>query len=176
MYQKLTIPESRPRERNGYADEEYGDVDDDIDHYEHGIVKLDFGEEKAILLALVPFGRNVGRKEPDPNSRDDCKEDYIRDTIYRQIDFLRPFQRIPPRVTTRERVPDIYRYQKNVASSGELKHDINVGGLDVLAGNRDEQSENDPSRQKKAQKPYIRDVRFVKEFDQYLAEPLDVNS
>lgn len=175
MYLERTIPESRPGERNGYADEDNGDVDDDVDNYERRVVKPDFGEEKAVLLALASFGGYISRKEPDPNSRDDCKEDYIRDTIYRHLDFPRPLQRIPPGVTTRERVPHIYRYQKDVASGGELEHDINVGGLDILAGDGDEQSEDNPSGQKKAQKPYIRDIRFVKEFDQYLAEPLDVN-
>lgn len=176
MYLELAIPKSRPRECNGYADEDNGDVDDDVDHYECSIVKPDFGEEKAILLILAPFGRYISRKEPDSNSRDDCEKDHIRDSIYWHLDFSCPSQWIPLGVTTRERVPDIYRYQKDVASGGKLKHDVNVGGLDVLAGNRDEQSENDASGQKKAQKPDIGDICFVKELDQYLAEPLDVNS
>lgn len=158
MYQELTIPESRPGERNGYANEDDGDVDDDVDHYECGIVKPDFGKEKAVLIALAPFGRYIGRKEPDPNGRDGYEKDRIRDTIYRHLGFPGPFQRIPLGVTTRERVPDVYRNQKDVASGGELKHDINVGGLDVLASNRDEQSENDASGQKKTEKPDIRDV------------------
>lgn len=77
MYLELTIPESRPRERNGYADEDDGDIDDEIDHYECGVVKFDFGEEKAVLLALAPFGRYISRKEPDPNSRDDYEKDHV---------------------------------------------------------------------------------------------------
>lgn len=110
MYLKLAIPESRPRERSGYADEDNGDVDDDVDYDKCGIIKLDFGEEKAVLLALAPFGRRVNRKEPDPNSRDDYEKDYIRDAVYGHLDFSRPFQRIPLGVTTGERIPNIYRY------------------------------------------------------------------
>ncbi|PTB43803.1 hypothetical protein M441DRAFT_24086 [Trichoderma asperellum CBS 433.97] len=161
MYLELAIPKSRPREHHGYADEDDDDVDDDVSHYECGIAKLGLGEEKAVLLALVPFGRY---------------KDHVRNNIYGHLDFSCPFQRIPLGVATRECIPDIYRYQKDVASSCELEYDINIGGLDVLASNRNKRSENDPPGQKKAQKPYVGHICFVKELDQYLAKPLDVNA
>lgn len=91
MYSELAIPKSRPRERNGYADEDNDDVDDDINHYECAIVKLGLGEEKAVLLALASFGRYISRKEPDPNGRNDYQKNHVRDTIYRHADFFRPF-------------------------------------------------------------------------------------
>lgn len=107
---ELAIPESRPRERNGYTDEDDDDVDGDINHYECSTIKLDLDKEEAVLLALAPSGRYISRKEPDSNGRNDYQKDHVRDSMHRHLDFSRPFQRIPLGITTGERVPNIDWY------------------------------------------------------------------
>lgn len=176
LWSALSIPKASPRQSNAEADENDDYVHDDVDHHVRRVVQLDLCEEEAVIPALASLGRHIGAKEPKVQSRDNDKEHHGRSVENGHVGFSRLPQRIPSAITACKRFPDVHGHEEDVGAGRQLEHDIDVSPLDTLVRDLDEQSQDYGARQEEAQQAYVGDVGLVKELDQHLAKPLEIDA